>query len=327
MTSAGVDAGLIKLMANLILTTDCQLNCEYCFVRHDREDRLSFSWDDFITAIDFISTAGEKAVNLLGGEPTLHKDFLRILEYLIENKFRVQVFTNGVVSREMALAIRELLETKLFEEDQVCFTINMSVSKEVFTLQTEFITILHKYTYPSFTIIDEETDLSFLIDLVINYEMDPTIRLSLALPVIGGDNKYLPMSSYREVAKNIVMLSVKSGGVKISFDCGFPLCMFTLDELNVLTKDKESGVKFLCGVPLDIYPDLTAVNCSPLSRMHRTDIRKFDNIKDLIESFDTGFMTPTGVYAKKCDRCELFRRICFGGCKSFYKPAKENEDG
>jgi radical SAM protein with 4Fe4S-binding SPASM domain len=102
--------------------------------------------------------------------------------------------------------------------------------------------------------------------------------------------------------------------------------MFTIEELNILTKDKEHGVKFVCGVPLDIYPDLTAVNCSPLSKLHRTDIRKFDNVKDLVDSLESGFMTPFGIYEPKCQGCELFRNICFGGCKSFYKPNKENEN-
>ena len=318
-------------MANLILTTECQRNCDFCFVKHDKEEHLSFEWDDFITALNFISTAGEKGVNLLGGEPTLHKDFLRMLEHLIERSFKIQVFTNGMVSRDLIFSIRELLENKMSEKDQVCFSIHLrepSVrTEEEDSLQRDFITVLNKYTYPSFTITNEEIDFTFLVKAIREYNMDPTIKLSLALPVIGGDNIYLQLNSYRAVAKKIVSLSESVDDIVISFDCGFPLCMFTIDELNRITKDKKHGIKFMCGVPLDIYPDLTAVNCSPLSRMHRCSINKFEKIDDLIESFDTGFMTPFGIYEPKCKGCELFRDICFGGCKSFYLLAKEREDG
>ena len=70
-------------MANLLITTDCQRNCTYCFAKGDRNKRMLIGWDNFLTAIDFIAT-GPKALNILGGEPTLHPEFDHILAYLIK---------------------------------------------------------------------------------------------------------------------------------------------------------------------------------------------------------------------------------------------------
>ena len=142
-------------MANLILTTKCQRKCTYCFAKNDRNTDLNFSMDNFKKAINFIST-GFKGVNLLGGEPTLHKDFVSMLDYTINKDFLIQVFTNGMTSYETIKDIKGLLSKSALRKDQLSFAVNINEhiyrSEEEVELQKRFFKKLGNYAYLSFTI-------------------------------------------------------------------------------------------------------------------------------------------------------------------------------
>jgi len=311
-------------MANLILTTDCQRKCSYCFAQEDRDKNIAFTWDNFITASNFISTIEPKLVNLLGGEPTLHKDFPKILEYLILNDFLIQVFTNGIVSEKRMDEIYKVLKSITLREGQLKFGVNVNKKEDRSVneteMQNEFFKRFYKITYPAFTIYEKGTDLSFLSDLIQKYLLEPVIRLGIAMPVIGGKNKYLPIDQYRDAAQSIINLSKNSPNITITFDCGFPLCMFDMAEIRELSQNENNNFSFVCGQPLDIYPDLTITNCYPLSKLCKVNIKDFKNITEVYDFFRTGFMTPIGIYGQQCLDCQFFMKICFGGCKGFYSP-------
>lgn len=310
-------------MANLILTTKCQRKCAYCFAKEDRGTDINFDMNNFKKAINFIST-GFEGVNLLGGEPTLHKDFVEMLSYIIPKDFLVQVFTNGMCPPETIQKIKDMLDKTALRRDQLSFAININEkkyrTKEEEELQNNFFKSLGNYAYLSFTIQDADTDLTFLHNTIINYGLLPTIRLGLALPIFNSNNKYLPIESYREVAKKIIHLTENSNGTSIILDCGFPMCMFELEEIGKLNQNKENYFDFGCGQPVDIYPDLSVINCYPLSKVYKTNITDFVNINELKEHLKETLMTAHGIYGKKCIECVYFGRICFGGCKGFYKP-------
>ena len=81
------------------LTQNCNTICKYCFQSALREtaDKL-----DFITikrVIDFLSSRSDeskKILHLTGGEPSLHKNFLDIIEYGLENGYIIRIQSNGV---------------------------------------------------------------------------------------------------------------------------------------------------------------------------------------------------------------------------------------
>lgn len=309
-------------MANLLVTTDCQRKCSYCFAQGDKKKRLTISWNNFITATDFIAT-GPKALNLLGGEPTLHPEFDHMLSYLLEKDYMIQVFTNGMVRRELLDKMIDVLNRIALRENQLSFAVNVNEekyrSKEEDRLQRRFLDNMGHLAYPSFT-IHEKTSLLFLQKLVEDYYLEKSIRLGLAMPVQGVKNKFLPTDLYRDVALSIIELANNSEGTSITFDCGFPLCMFELEEISELVKNEENNFSFICGTPLDIYPDLTMTNCYPLSTIHKTHMVNFSNIMDAYKYFEEGFATPTGIYGQKCIDCQFFRKACYGGCKGFTTP-------
>ena len=248
-------------MANIVLTTDCQRNCSYCFAKDGKQEPESFTWDNFKKVVDFIAT-GPKVVNLLGGEPTLHEKFIDFLEYLVDEDFRVQVFTNGIVSDDKIDKLKNLIDDKDLDENQLLFCVN---AHKLDVKQNNFLKNFNTLSYISNTIFDKDTDLSFLPKIIEEFKLDPTIRLGLAMPS-GYNNKFLSPEDYRAVAKNIVKLFkiTTQKHIDIVFDCGFPLCMFRLGEVREYSSIKENDFMFSCGSPLDIYPDLKIANCFPL---------------------------------------------------------------
>ena len=97
----------------LFLTEDCNLACDYCFVREKHPK--STSWENIVSAINFlVFYSGDKQMlnlTLFGGEPLLEKEHIfRIVDY-IENietqannkKFSISLTTNGTLITEELL--------------------------------------------------------------------------------------------------------------------------------------------------------------------------------------------------------------------------------
>lgn len=307
-------------MANLLITTNCQRSCSYCFAKDDRNKGMLITWENFIQALGFIAT-GPRALNLLGGEPTMHPDFDKMLEYLLKNEFLVQVFTNGMVKQELLDKIIGVLNRTNLYKNQLFFAVNVNEEKyrteEEDRLQKRFLDSMGHLAYLSFT-IHEEVDLSFLQKMTEDYKLDPTVRLGLAMPIWGGENKFLRPELYRKVAKRIMDLK----GPTITLDCGFPMCMFKLEEIKELIENGENQLSFICGVPLDIYPDLTITNCYPLSNLCKENIIRFRDIMEAYKFFEEGFSTTEGIFGDRCKGCEFFNKFCMGGCKGFMGPDK-----
>lgn len=79
----------------LELTDSCDLECVHCFtdsgplVKHG-----PMTGEDWIGAIDQGLEIGLQRVQLIGGEPTRHPDFLRILDHAVDAGLAVSVFSN-----------------------------------------------------------------------------------------------------------------------------------------------------------------------------------------------------------------------------------------
>jgi MoaA/NifB/PqqE/SkfB family radical SAM enzyme len=85
-------------MVWLELTTRCNLRCRHCYadssVAAPLQGRMSL--DDWLAAIDEALQLGTSAIQFIGGEPTLHPHFRRLLDYAGRaNMSLVEVYTNA----------------------------------------------------------------------------------------------------------------------------------------------------------------------------------------------------------------------------------------
>ena len=88
-------------MANIMLTSICNLSCPYCFANEFvNRSNVEITEENFRKAMEFILRDGsEHSVGLIGGEPTTHSQFEKLLRIVLADR-RVKVgslYTNGIL--------------------------------------------------------------------------------------------------------------------------------------------------------------------------------------------------------------------------------------
>ena len=90
-------------MANIILTSYCNLHCPYCFASKmiKTEDIKNIPLEQFKKTLNWIGEDDDE-IGLIGGEPTLHPQFKEILNIIEEysqhrkTPHGFTLFTNGI---------------------------------------------------------------------------------------------------------------------------------------------------------------------------------------------------------------------------------------
>ncbi len=96
----------------VMLTYRCNLSCPYCVTRFPDLDmnKLEFDLPKFKiiekNAASFLSFRSTR-YTFMGGEPTLAKDFLPIIKYLSEKRYKISIRTNGFFSENIIRGLAE----------------------------------------------------------------------------------------------------------------------------------------------------------------------------------------------------------------------------
>ena len=77
------------------LTEGCNLRCDYCYRNSDASKLNHMPTEELLSLIDKLWAAGLRTVELTGGEPTVHRDFRKILAFCADKFAMVGVLTNG----------------------------------------------------------------------------------------------------------------------------------------------------------------------------------------------------------------------------------------
>lgn len=312
-------------MANVLLTNKCVRNCPYCFAGKEMSQSSSkdyLSWENAIYLADFLRTSGQRRVSLLGGEPTLHPQFVDILLYFVERGFNVVVFTSGIMSKSKLDELkRHVAEPAV---DRITFVCNLNNPEQTQAPKSEservhaFLEALGPWTMPGFTIYRSDFELGFLFDLVNRYGMRKKLRLGIAHPIPGVENESIRIEEIGQVIERIC--SYKSdfdaSRVKLSFDCGFPLCRVTDEQLGWLTR-LSGPMDFKCGPAIDITPDMQVYGCFPLATVNRKSVFEFDSYQQIVDFYkkQQGEIRSgrAGIY-DECDGCvHQSDGMCAGG--------------
>ena len=75
----------------------CPNECKFCSSNSCIDKKQIISFDDFKKVIDyFISEGGIEELSLSGGEPFLHPDLLKMIDYVKKYGIRTVIFTSGI---------------------------------------------------------------------------------------------------------------------------------------------------------------------------------------------------------------------------------------
>jgi hypothetical protein len=324
-------------MANVLLTQRCVRACPYCFAKEHMDQSPSediLKWEDLIYLGDLLEISGEHSVSLLGGEPTLHPEFVNFVLYLLERKISTTVFTSGITSektlREMSLAF------KRFPKERLHFVCNLN--EPDLSPQGEFEQIrpfLEEFgtrTISSFNIYHSGFNLNFLLQYINEFGLDRIIRFGLAHPISGAGNKFVAIQEIQGILERLVSYApiFRRMRVTAGLDCGFPLCAFSDEQLGMFYRITGENLRFGCNPAVDIGPDMTVWCCFPLSAYHKKSVFEFNLIGDISNFYQERLnnirIEAGGIY-DACDTC-IYREEgkCAGGCVAHLLSAFKAEE-
>lgn len=306
-------------MANLIISSVCNQDCPYCFTTDHRRAQPRAPRFLPIAALDsrlrFLRRSGVEHVRLVGGEPTLHPQFIQITQRAMGAGLKLSIFSNGLMPENALDYVASL------SEDGCSVLVNVNDPRyqgdDTHARRLATIRRLGPRATLGFNIYRADADLTFLLDVVQDTGCEPRIRLGLALPTLSGRNEHLLPSQYVAVGRKVVQFAALAGrrSTSVSFDCGFVRCMFSDEGLATL-ESYGADVGWRCNPILDVGIDGQVMHCFPLAAMGALPLTENVDARDLRDVF----MERTKAYRRagifpECSQCAFkLSGECPGGC-------------
>ncbi len=309
-------------MANVLLTTRCNLKCPYCFAQEKLSEgqKLSMSMSDVEKVIAFLKSSNHPLFRVMGGEPTLHPEFPGILEMALRNGMRVDVLSNATWPESYNELFRRTSPRR------VVFLLNIDLPERYAPhiwqrIERNLAAICDRGSITlSFNIFEKQPRYEYIFELTKKYSIDK-IRMSFSLPVVGADNACLRLEDYKDLAPFVVEFARRAEAecVQVRMDNAVPLCMFTHEQAGELLLkgviDLERNMR--CSPVIDIGPDLRVWCCFCLSKMWNRHLDEFENL-DEVRAY---FQKAMGLYQNRlypleaCNDCRYRDQWhCQGGC-------------
>ena len=183
-------------MANISLTSACDLGCSFCFAGGGRSsvEPRHISSEDFDVALDFLHDSDIGEARLLGGEPTQHPRFPELVGRALDRGFRVKVFTNGLMSDEalntLVNAPRERIRVLVNARPRAAST------EQEWSHRARSLRALASLAMIGLTIDEPQVDAGFVLEWIETNGLERAVRLGLAHPSPDGRNRFLHPRSY-----------------------------------------------------------------------------------------------------------------------------------
>lgn len=299
----------------LLLTSLCNLNCKMC-IRSD----LKFNTINFDSLSQVFNNSCWKNDDfvLTGGEPTLHKDFIKCVNFFSEKAHSVAITTNGTTNYyiDKLKGLKNLMLQISLDGDQ---QYHDSVRGEnTFSKVKNTIDKLEKtnvnYCVASIVNRNNVDKIKYLIPFLSKLKKLKFWRLMYELPFGKADRSFMLSSSeWNNFVDSIIPLVPFKLLVKKHF---------AFDLYDQILKNEDKALKYKmnrirncgsCKRKIYIYPDFNVYPCTCLTDFPIGNLLK-DNIQDIINSpaADT-FINYKLDPNLPCNDCKYYE-FCFGGC-------------
>lgn len=321
-------------MANIILTYKCNLKCPYCFANEFvNKINEEISFENFLKVLEFIKRTPKEKIGLIGGEPTLHKQFGDFLNVINKDKSinSVILYTNGIYADNY---VNELKNKKF----DILINCNSpaNLGNSVYLKLKENISLFHKKKSSKnitlgINIYDKNADYSYIIDLLKENNQNK-LRLSIVVP--NEKHNLDPINSFKSYKNTLLDLIMKLEKQNIVpfYDCNtLPDCIWTEEEQKYLLSLKKISEKNktpfnllhdngFCGPTIDILPSLNAIRCFGFSELEKINIFEYSNINDLRKYFivNWDFYCRHILSSENCIDCAAPKTAqCSCGCMTY----------
>ncbi|OGM09062.1 hypothetical protein A2159_02850 [Candidatus Woesebacteria bacterium RBG_13_34_9] len=267
-----------------------------------------------------------KTIKLLGGEPTLHSEFEKIVNYALKYFTFVRIFTNGLFSTKTS---------SFMEQKTPRVTFMFNIATPTFLYNDKARKIIEEYIY-KFSILTN-VDISLTLDpsFDVNTFFDKLTRTkfltkisSMRLGVRNPEAKSKNLFGFKQfpIIGNKVISLIKNfkkinNNLLFILDCGFTKCMFTQNQWIFLKKMKCAKITSSgCLNNLDILTNLNVIPCYPLSQEYNLDLKRY-SIKKIRANFIVRKYIYENEYSlNECKKCQYNiskKGTCLGPCYGF----------
>lgn len=94
-------------LLSVAVTPDCNCDCDYCSFTSMRKEKQPLSTEQIIDSISQAQELGVSTISIVGGEPTMNRDILKIISSINKDLSQVIMFTNGYYLKEMARDLKK----------------------------------------------------------------------------------------------------------------------------------------------------------------------------------------------------------------------------
>lgn len=322
-------------MPNVMMTTICNLKCPYCFGKEkisrpnapknmgtaDIEKEIPIQNIRIIT--DIFKKWGIARINLLGGEPTLHSHFREVIDFLQLNRFKITIFTNGIIQKDVVafLAGKKGITYILNHNDPEFYSLHSSLD-DLFLINY-FLSRCGKDISLGFNIYERDFKADFLVEKIKKFNLKRIIRIGFANPIcsIGSppENEFLSLEDYRVIIPKLIEFSriCDREDIVLSLDCGLPLCALTKEEYGALYYNWGDLSRPVCHPAIDIGIDLRVWRCFVTSGMYNErKITEFGSLREIQDYFNKRYQKFQMIGGMdRCFNCKYMKRNqCQGGC-------------
>ena len=323
-------------MANIAITTYCNLHCPYCFANKmiTTQDIKNITLEQFEYILNWIVKNKDKEepihLGIIGGEPTLHPQFLDILTIL--NKYHEQyniksiLFTNGIylhdyigeLPDEMNLLININTPTAMTAQQWKLLNKNINRLISLGWIKNEQNQI--RVTLGC-NLCNEIDDYSFFWNIV-DRVLPKQVRMSVTAPIKDEFKKNKDLYYTIMKPKFLTFLNeAKKRNIILNKDCNqIPMCMFSPEELEDVNKYTifPPHQHSVCGPVVDITPDFQASAC--FGAYELVDCSQFSTLENLEfyllnEKIMPKFKKNNTGMCSNCIKHTLYE--CQGGCLAF----------
>lgn len=315
----------------LNLSSVCNLECSWCYKQSDKSFFLSLSdFKDFY--INIIDNNIDKIV-LIGGEPTIHPDFISLLN-ILANK-QIYLTSNGLLFSDKRF-LNDCIKTQKLIRGQLSGIQSISISLKGYD----------KISFLSTTKVDKFEYLCQAIDNLNNCNIPVTYNYVFSTNISSDERgKFLSFLKKFEISKIIIsdarpyisegkvihtniidnldelFYYLDSNGVTSYFRTNHPLCEYNSKFIEYLLNNNKiisncalkrcNGYFFSSSLELIPCNELYKVN---LGR-YKLDFNNFEELNQLwhSQSITNFYQKLSGYPQLNCIKCNMWN-ICGGNC-------------
>lgn len=304
------------LCINVLLTSICNAGCSWCIANEYMLGKKSFELMPEENAQEIIERMGKEPVkqaNLLGGEPSLHPDALKIGRKINQLGIPVGFSTNGLWRDDFRKKFEEIGYPV---EAEITYLGSTGYSEDNNRkLQRTFEQLGGHPTSLGLIIASPGQPYKEHLDIAKKYGFD--LRWAFLEPTMrsGLTEGYKAQENIKAMGKYVsqIVREANSRGLDTWADLTVPRCAIS-DEDMALYEGDSNDLQFKCPPFFDISPNLDIWRCLPMAPENTHKLTDFSSFREAYRAVNKVKQeySHQGSF-DECRDCKYLEEICSGG--------------